>query len=244
MVHAAAGGTGCLILQACRAAGATGDAFVPAARSCCLTPPCHVAPVQLSRHLRPPRSRRLWPLQARTTPFLTLTFPWRSSKSQVPVVCPTPTTLFRFTCALPPLLPPLFIPVTSGGAGVHCVFDGVGLDTFEHSLACLRKRGMCVLFGAASGQVPLPTPPSHFLAFLSHLAAAVAHSAQPPHARQPVPHAPLFVRLVPYALLSLCVVGCLSTPAPHPPIRIVVTVTCSRHASQVCRLILSPGSTG
>jgi hypothetical protein len=97
------------------------------------------------------------------------------------------------------------------------------------------------LFGAASGQVF--SPPSHFLA-LSHLAAAVAHSAQPPHARQPVPHAPLFVRLVPHALLTLCVVGCLSTPAPHPPIRIVVTVTCSRHASQVCRLILSPGSTG
>jgi NADPH2:quinone reductase len=42
---------------------------------------------------------------------------------------------------------------TPGGAGAHAVFDGVGKDTFERSLACLRKRGMCVLFGAASGQV-------------------------------------------------------------------------------------------
>lgn len=51
---------------------------------------------------------------------------------------------------------------TPGGAGVHAVFDGVGKDTFEQSLACLRKRGMCVLFGAASGQVlpPFASSPS------------------------------------------------------------------------------------
>lgn len=38
--------------------------------------------------------------------------------------------------------------------GVHVVYDGVGKATFEASLASLRVRGMLVLFGAASGQVP------------------------------------------------------------------------------------------
>jgi len=40
------------------------------------------------------------------------------------------------------------------GRGVHAVYDGVGKDTFEASLASLRPRGMLVLFGGASGQVP------------------------------------------------------------------------------------------
>jgi len=40
------------------------------------------------------------------------------------------------------------------GAGVHVVYDGVGKDTFEASLASLRRRGMLVLFGASSGPVP------------------------------------------------------------------------------------------
>jgi NADPH2:quinone reductase len=38
--------------------------------------------------------------------------------------------------------------------GVHAVYDGVGKATFDASLASLRVRGMLVLFGAASGQVP------------------------------------------------------------------------------------------
>ncbi len=38
--------------------------------------------------------------------------------------------------------------------GVHAAFDGVGRATFEASLAALRVRGLLVLFGAASGQVP------------------------------------------------------------------------------------------
>ena len=38
--------------------------------------------------------------------------------------------------------------------GVAVVYDGVGKDTFEGSLASLRRRGMLVLFGASSGQVP------------------------------------------------------------------------------------------
>ena len=39
-------------------------------------------------------------------------------------------------------------------AGVHVVYDGVGKTTFDASLASLRPRGMMVLFGGASGQVP------------------------------------------------------------------------------------------
>lgn len=42
----------------------------------------------------------------------------------------------------------------NGGEGVHVVYDGVGRTTFDASLASLRRRGMLVLFGAASGQVP------------------------------------------------------------------------------------------
>jgi NADPH2:quinone reductase len=38
--------------------------------------------------------------------------------------------------------------------GVHVVYDGVGRATFDASLAALRIRGMLVLYGAASGQVP------------------------------------------------------------------------------------------
>jgi NADPH2:quinone reductase len=42
----------------------------------------------------------------------------------------------------------------TGGAGAHVVYDGVGKDTFDDSLAALRPRGMMVLYGAASGPVP------------------------------------------------------------------------------------------
>jgi len=37
---------------------------------------------------------------------------------------------------------------------VPVVYDGVGRSTFDASLACLRRRGMMVLFGASSGPVP------------------------------------------------------------------------------------------
>ncbi|MDI9895794.1 quinone oxidoreductase [Rhodococcus sp. IEGM 1381] len=40
------------------------------------------------------------------------------------------------------------------GEGVHAVYDGVGADTFEASMASLRIRGTLALFGAASGPVP------------------------------------------------------------------------------------------
>lgn len=40
------------------------------------------------------------------------------------------------------------------GRGVDVVYDGVGRATFDGSLGSLRRRGMMVLFGGASGQVP------------------------------------------------------------------------------------------
>ena len=42
--------------------------------------------------------------------------------------------------------------------GAHVVYNGVGQDTFDDSLAALRPRGMMVLYGAASGQVPPVDP--------------------------------------------------------------------------------------
>ncbi|WP_199444168.1 quinone oxidoreductase family protein [Umezawaea beigongshangensis] len=42
----------------------------------------------------------------------------------------------------------------TGGRGVDVVYDGVGADTFDGSLASVRPRGILVLFGAASGPVP------------------------------------------------------------------------------------------
>lgn len=42
----------------------------------------------------------------------------------------------------------------TSGRGVAVVYDGVGADTFEASLAATAVRGTVVLFGAASGPVP------------------------------------------------------------------------------------------
>lgn len=42
----------------------------------------------------------------------------------------------------------------TGGRGADVVFDGVGKATFDASLSVLRPRGMMVLFGGSSGQVP------------------------------------------------------------------------------------------
>ncbi|MBC7133855.1 MAG: quinone oxidoreductase [Roseovarius sp.] len=48
----------------------------------------------------------------------------------------------------------------TGGAGVDLVMDGVGKDTFEGSLDCLKPLGMMISFGNASG----PVPPVNLLA--------------------------------------------------------------------------------
>jgi len=42
----------------------------------------------------------------------------------------------------------------TGGEGVAIVYDGVGKDSWGASLACLKRRGMMVSFGNASGAVP------------------------------------------------------------------------------------------
>lgn len=42
----------------------------------------------------------------------------------------------------------------TGATGVPVVYDGVGKDTFEGSLDCLRPRGLMVSFGNASGPPP------------------------------------------------------------------------------------------
>ena len=46
----------------------------------------------------------------------------------------------------------------TGGAGVKAVIDGVGLATWEISLASLGRRGIFVSFGNASGTVPAFEP--------------------------------------------------------------------------------------
>jgi NADPH2:quinone reductase len=46
----------------------------------------------------------------------------------------------------------------SRGLGAHVVYDGVGKDTFVESLDSLRKRGLMVLYGSASGPVPPFSP--------------------------------------------------------------------------------------
>jgi NADPH:quinone reductase len=40
----------------------------------------------------------------------------------------------------------------TGGKGVDVVYDSVGRDTLPRSLRCLKRRGMCISFGASSGQ--------------------------------------------------------------------------------------------
>jgi len=138
------------------------------------------------------RSKRWFQLLARSTPFPTQTFPLPSSAS--PVLHVSRNSQHSGTLASDD--------VSSGGAGVHAVFDGVGKDTFEQSLASLRKRGVCVLYGAASGQVypcSCSLPCSRFLRCLAHLIC-----------RQPAPIAPS--RLTQGSLFltrpSLCVARC------------------------------------
>ena len=50
------------------------------------------------------------------------------------------------------------VKVITKGAGVSVVYDSVGKDTFEGSIRCLRRFGLMVSFGNASGPVP-PFPP-------------------------------------------------------------------------------------
>jgi NADPH2:quinone reductase len=44
------------------------------------------------------------------------------------------------------------------GRGVDVVYDSVGKDTIHRSIRSIRRRGLCVLFGASSGVVPAIEP--------------------------------------------------------------------------------------
>ena len=47
----------------------------------------------------------------------------------------------------------------TNGEGVPAVFDGVGKKTFQGSIACLKKRGVMISFGNASGPLdPVNVP--------------------------------------------------------------------------------------
>jgi NADPH2:quinone reductase len=46
----------------------------------------------------------------------------------------------------------------TGGKGVSTVYDGVGKDTFEASLSSLKRRGVMVSYGNASGPAPAIPP--------------------------------------------------------------------------------------
>jgi NADPH2:quinone reductase len=46
----------------------------------------------------------------------------------------------------------------TAGAGVDVVYDSVGRDTVHDSIRSLRRRGLCVMFGASSGQVECVAP--------------------------------------------------------------------------------------
>ena len=63
------------------------------------------------------------------------------------------TELGDLTAELPALVREM-----TDGVGVDVAYDGVGKDTFGASLASIRRRGMLVLFGGASGQVPPVDP--------------------------------------------------------------------------------------
>jgi NADPH2:quinone reductase len=46
----------------------------------------------------------------------------------------------------------------TGGKGVAAAYDSVGATTFDASLDAVRRRGVLVLYGAASGAVPPVDP--------------------------------------------------------------------------------------
>jgi len=53
---------------------------------------------------------------------------------------------------------PALVRDLTDGRGVDAVYDSVGRDTFDASLASVRRRGTLVLFGASSGPVPPVDP--------------------------------------------------------------------------------------
>ena len=48
----------------------------------------------------------------------------------------------------------ILVHAAAGGEGVPVVYDSVGKDTFEDSVDCVRRLGLMVSYGNASGPVP------------------------------------------------------------------------------------------
>jgi NADPH2:quinone reductase len=46
----------------------------------------------------------------------------------------------------------------TGGQGVNVVYDSVGKDTIQGSIRSLKRRGLCIMYGASSGQVAAIEP--------------------------------------------------------------------------------------
>lgn len=64
----------------------------------------------------------------------------------------------------------------TNGQGVDVVYDSVGLETYRKSMKCLRVRGVCSLYGAASG-VPDCVRPMEDLAENGSIFATRSHLA-------------------------------------------------------------------
>ena len=65
--------------------------------------------------------------------------------------------------------------------GVNVIYDSVGKDTIDRSIKCLQKKGLCVMFGASSGQVAGISPLA--------LAEAVSIFFTRPHLADYIPNA-------------------------------------------------------
>eukprot|EP01084_Bolivina_argentea_P060803 111098_1 len=50
------------------------------------------------------------------------------------------------------------VKAVTSGEGVDVVYDGVGKNTYQSSMNVLKKRGLCVFYGNASGPVPAISP--------------------------------------------------------------------------------------
>ena len=75
----------------------------------------------------------------------------------------------------------------TGGAGVAVVFDSVGKDTFAGSLGAVKRRGLVVNFGTASGSVP----PFDLLQLAIHGSAYVTRPALADYIADPAERAEL-----------------------------------------------------
>lgn len=75
----------------------------------------------------------------------------------------------------------------TGGQGVPVVFDSVGKDTFAGSLKAVRRRGLVVNFGTASG----PVPPFDLLQLAMHGSAYVTRPALADYIADPAERAEL-----------------------------------------------------